>query len=64
MKPPLLLGLFSALCTAFPLLEQNGLQFANEKARQQNLPSLKLDYGTWQAHSYDAKNDVGLSTGW
>jgi hypothetical protein len=62
MKPTLVLGLFSTLCIAIPLLEQNGLQFASEEARQQNLPSLKLEYGTWQAQSYDAKNDVGVAT--
>jgi hypothetical protein len=38
-----------------------GLQFADAQAEQQNLPILKLPYGTWQASKYDAADDVGLS---
>lgn len=38
--------------------QQKGLAFHNLEARQQNLPTLKLPYGTWQASDYDGANDV------
>jgi hypothetical protein len=36
----------------------NGLTFQNLEARQLNLPSINLPYGTFQARRYDKTNDL------
>jgi hypothetical protein len=48
------LGLLALFCVAAAV----ELQFHSLEARQQNLPIVKLPYGTWQASKYDAVNDV------
>jgi hypothetical protein len=35
-------------------------RFRTLEARKESLPTIKLPYGTWQAYSYDAVNDVML----
>jgi hypothetical protein len=35
-----------------------GLEYANLEAQRENLPLLKLPYGTWQATRYDPASDV------
>jgi hypothetical protein len=41
-----------------PVADNHELKYHSLHARQQNLPLLKLPYGTWQATKYDSKNDV------
>jgi hypothetical protein len=57
MRGLLVAGILPALCLCVPV-EHDGLNFHNLEARQQNLPTIKLPYGTWQASKYDAANDV------
>ncbi|KAF2399881.1 alpha/beta-hydrolase [Trichodelitschia bisporula] len=51
------LGLLDALAAASPIVH-NGLPYHSHEARQANLPTIKLPYGTWQASKYDAANDI------
>lgn len=43
---------------AAPFIQHDGLLYADLKARQQNLPLLKLPYATYQASKYDANTDI------
>jgi hypothetical protein len=61
MKKILSLTLLATLCAASPTNSNGGLKYHSLEARQQNLPSIKLPYGTWQASKYDSANDVGSS---
>lgn len=58
MKFTLFFGLLPVFSLALPFLEKDGLHYHSLKARAQNLPTLKLPYGTWQATKYDSANDV------
>jgi hypothetical protein len=48
------------LVSASSKLEYKGLQYQNLRTRAENLPLLKLPYGTWQASKYDKATDVRL----
>jgi hypothetical protein len=61
MKKFIAIGLLVALSSSSPTSTQGTLEYHSLEARQQNLPSIKLPYGTWQANKYDAANDVSLS---
>jgi hypothetical protein len=61
MKYSIPLKILLGLSSASPLLARDGLQFHSLEAHQQNLPTIKLPYGTWQATKYDSKNDVCVS---
>lgn len=58
MKFTLLSGLLPVFALALPSFGTDGLHYHSLKARAQNLPTLKLPYGTWQATKYDSANDV------
>jgi hypothetical protein len=59
MQLQIFLSLFlTTSVIASPITDVSGLNYHSLQARQQNLPLLKLPYGTWQAAKYDAKNDV------
>lgn len=62
MKFALLFGAFPVFSLQLSLLPglggDDGLHYHSLKARAQNLPTLKLPYGTWQATKYDSANDV------
>jgi hypothetical protein len=51
------------LAYASSIIQQNGLEFANEAAKQANLPLVKLGYSIYQAASYDKAGDVRNLTG-
>jgi hypothetical protein len=40
------------------ITDAHGLEYASLNAQRDNLPLLKLPYGTWQASHYDVDSDV------
>jgi hypothetical protein len=59
MRYHFIFGLLPAISLAAPV-EHDDLQFHSLEARQQNLPTIKFPYGTWQASKYDAASDVRI----
>jgi hypothetical protein len=41
--------------------DRRGLEYATPETQRENLPLLKLPYGTWQATKYDSISDVRIA---
>jgi hypothetical protein len=56
----ILLSAFTLVsCTiSYPIVDSNGLVYHSKRAAEQNLPTIELPYGKWQASKYDAASDV------
>jgi hypothetical protein len=54
----LFLFLYFGNVWAQSITDEDGLEYDSLDARKDNLPLLKLPYGTWQASQYDDDADV------
>jgi hypothetical protein len=61
MKALLVWSFLTVLGASSPTNSNGKLEYHSLEAREQNLPSIKLPYGTWQATKYDSANDVRFS---